>query len=82
MWWPASVGQAVADGFGAELLNALEKAFQAVRLTLYAHMRIEGDAAKELQTVLSRTLVALAADGVREPQELRRRALETMALNA
>ena len=68
------------DGYSPELISALEQAFVAVWTTLYAHVPVDGDAAKELRIALSRTLVALAADGVTEFQELRRRALETLAL--
>ena len=67
--------------YSPELLKALEDAFAAVWTTLYAHVPVEGDDAKELKITLSRTLVALAADGATEFQELRRRALETIALN-
>ena len=70
------------DGYSPELLHALEQAFDAVWTTLYAHVPVEGEGAKELKIALSRTLVALAADGVTEFQELRSRALETMALRA
>ena len=70
------------DGYSPELISALERACEAVWVTLYAHVPVDGDAAKELKIALSRTLVALAADGVTEFQELRRRALETLALTA
>ena len=72
----------LTDGYSPELLRALEQAFEAVWTTLYAHVPVEGENAKELKIALSRTLVALAADGVTEFQELRRRALEAMALRA
>ena len=67
------------DGYSPELLSVLEQAFEAVWVTLYAHVPIEGDEAKDLK-IVGRTLVALAAGGVTEFQELRRRALETMVL--
>ena len=70
------------DGYSPELLRALEQAFEAVWTTLYAHVPVEGDCAEQLKIELSRTLVALAAEGVTEFQELRRRALEAMALRA
>jgi hypothetical protein len=35
-----------------------------------------------LKIALSRTLIALAAEGITDPQELRRRALENMALTS
>jgi hypothetical protein len=48
--------------------------------TLYAHVPTVGDQAKELKITLGRTLVAPAAEGITDPQELRRKALENMAL--
>jgi hypothetical protein len=48
--------------------------------TLYAHVPTVGDQAKELKITLSQTLIALAAEGITDPQQLRRRALEKMAL--
>jgi len=38
------------------------------------------DQSQELNIVLSQTLVALAADGITDPQELRRKAPEKMGL--
>ncbi len=49
--------------------------------TLYAHMPIEGDDAKELKITLSRTLVRLVAEGITDPKGLRRKALESMVLS-
>jgi hypothetical protein len=69
-----------SGSFSPEVLSNLSQAFEAVWTTLYAHVPIEGEDATELKIALSRTLVAFAADGVTEFQELRRRALETMAL--
>jgi hypothetical protein len=45
-------------------------------------MPLAADHAKELKVALSQTLIALAADGITEPQELRRKALENMALTS
>jgi hypothetical protein len=70
------------NSYGPELLGALEQAFDAVWATLYARMPLAGDQAKELKVALSQTLIALAADGITEPQELRRKALENMALTS
>jgi hypothetical protein len=70
------------DGYSPELLDAIEQAFEAVWTTLYARVPVEGDVARELKIELRRTLVALAAEGVTEFQELRRLALEAMALRA
>jgi hypothetical protein len=63
-----------------EVVAALERAFQDVWAVLYAHLPLDGAASKEQAIALSQTLVALAADGITDPQELRRKALETMAL--
>ena len=47
--------------YSPELLKTLEEAFQSVWTTLYAHMPIGGDDAKELKITLSRTLVRLVS---------------------
>ena len=70
-----------SNSYSPELLAALERAFKFVWETLYAHVPVDGDAAKELQIKLSRTLVALASDGLTNSADLRRRALEMLALN-
>jgi hypothetical protein len=67
--------------YSPELLNTLEEAFAAVWTTLYAHMPIEGDDPKELKIALGRTLVRLAAEGITDPKDLCRKALESMALS-
>ena len=67
--------------YSPELLNAIEQAFKSVWETLYAHMPVSGDNAHELQVRLSRTLVSSASDGITDPADLRRQALEKMALN-
>ena len=67
--------------YSPELLKILEEAFQSVWTTLYAHMPIEGDDAKELKITLSRTLVRLVAEGITDPKGLRRKALESMVLS-
>jgi hypothetical protein len=67
--------------YGPELLRALEQAFDAVWATL-CHMPLACDQAKELKVALSQTLIALAADGITESQERRRKALENMALTS
>ena len=46
------------NSYSPELLISLEQAFKAVWQTLYAHMPVEGDNARELQITLSRTLVS------------------------
>ena len=70
-----------SNSYSPELLKSLEQAFKGVWQTLYAHMPVEGDNAHELQIKLSQTLVSLASDGITDPADLRRKALETMALN-
>jgi hypothetical protein len=73
----------LTDDYSPELLTALEQAYDNVWTTLYAHMpAATSDQSVELQIRLNRTLVALAAEGVTDPAELRRKALETMALDA
>jgi len=64
-----------------EVVAAIERVFQDVWAVLYAHVPLDGGAAvKEQSIALSQTLIALAADGITDPQELRRKALETMVL--
>jgi len=60
------------------LLAALEQAFDATWPVIRAH-EAGNDKGRmaELSMSLSRRLVELAADGVTDPQELRRLALET-----
>ena len=67
--------------YSPELLKTLEDAFQSVWTTLYAHMPIAGDDAKELKIALSRTLVRLVAEGITDRKSLRRKALESMVLS-
>jgi hypothetical protein len=67
--------------YSPELLNTLQEAFAAVWTTLYAHMPIEGDDSQELKITLGRTLVRLVAEGITDPKDLRRKALENMALS-
>jgi hypothetical protein len=67
--------------YSPELLNTLQEAFAAVWTTLYAHMPIEGDDSQELKITLGRTLVRLVGEGTTDPKDLRRRALENMALS-
>jgi hypothetical protein len=66
--------------YSPSLIEALERAYEAVWSTLSAQMSSDRDQSKELKIVLSQTLVALAANGITEPQELRRKSLETMTL--
>ena len=68
------------DSYSPSLIEAIERAHDAVWSTLYAHMSSDRDQSQEAKIMLSQTLVALAANGITDPQELRRKALETMAL--
>jgi hypothetical protein len=63
------------------VLAAIEGAFDATWPVIRAH-EAGNDKARiaELSMMLSHKLVELAADGVTDPQELRRRALETFPL--
>ena len=66
--------------YSPSVIEAIGRAHEAVWSTLYAHMSPDRDQSRELKTVLSQTLLALADPGITDAQELRRRALETMAL--
>jgi hypothetical protein len=63
------------------LLAALERAFDATWPVIRAH-EADNDKARmaELSRALSRRLVELAANGVTDPHELRRLALESFPL--
>ena len=58
---------------------AITEAFDAVWSTLYVQVAPENTQADELKIALSQTLIALASEGITDPQELRRKALENMA---
>jgi hypothetical protein len=66
--------------YSPSTVEAITQAFDAVWATLYAHTPSDTDQAAELKVALSQTLVALASDGITDPRELRRKAMETMAL--
>jgi hypothetical protein len=66
--------------FTPEVVEVLEQAFEDVWKVLHAHVDPESDDGQELGSTIGRTLVALAADGVTDRQELRSRALGTIAL--
>ena len=68
------------NGYSPETIAAIEHAFEAVWTTLYAHMPTDGDQSKEVRIALSQKLIELAAGGITDRQELRRKALEGMAL--
>jgi hypothetical protein len=69
------------DSYSPSLIDAIERAYNAVWTTLYAHMPSDGDQSKEMKIILSQTLLALVANGITDPQELRRKALENMAFS-
>ena len=75
-----SVTKQILDGSSPSILDAIDQAFEAVWRTLYAHMAPDSDQSRELKIALSQTLIGLAADGVTDPHELRRKALESMVL--
>ena len=58
----------------------LATAFNEVWAMLYAQVPPEGEEAMRISLSLSRTLTALAVEGITDPKELRRRALENMIL--
>lgn len=66
--------------FSPEVLEALQQAFEDVWAALHAHLQPESEYGKEMGITLSRTLVSLAAEGITDRQELRRRALENLTL--
>jgi hypothetical protein len=70
------------NSYSPALLASLEQAFDAVWTRLYAHVPAAGDQVKELQITLSQTLIALVAEGITDPQELQRKALESMVLTS
>jgi len=68
--------------YNSELSKTLTKAYDAVWATLYAHMPDENsDEASGVRIELSRTLAGLAASGVTDFQDLRRKALVAIALS-
>ena len=75
-----SVTTQIRDISRASIADAIDQAFEAVWRTLCAHMPPDSDQSQELKITLSQTLIALAADGVTDPRELRRKALESMVL--
>ena len=61
--------------------DAIEQAFHSVWETLFAHVSSDTKQAEELKIQLSRTLVSLGSDGITDRKELRRKALENMAVS-
>lgn len=66
--------------FSPEVTEDLATAFNEVWAMLYAQVPPEGEEAMRLSLSLSRTLIALAVEGITDPKELRRKALEHMIL--
>jgi hypothetical protein len=65
-----------------KLLIELAQAFESIWLVMRAHEPLlDEDRAKELCIEISRKLVELAADGVTDPAQLRRLALESLPLS-
>lgn len=69
----------IRDSYSPELLAAIDKAYEAVWTTVCTQVLPDVVRSTELKITLSRTLVALASEGVTDPQELGRLALESMA---
>ena len=65
--------------YSPEALEGLQEAFEDVWVTLYSPMPQDG-AGEILRARLGQTLVTLAGEGITDPQELKLRALERMAL--
>jgi hypothetical protein len=63
------------------VLEAIDSAFAGVWSVLYSHLPPDGERHKEVGVALSRTLVALAAEGITDSEDLRRKALVMMALD-
>ena len=76
-----SITTQLPDSYSPSVLEAIEHAFSFVWETLYAHVSSDNRQAQELKIQLSQTLVSLVSDGVTDPQELRRKALESMAFS-
>ena len=67
-----------SKAYSPKALAAIQQAYDAVWAALDAKQRPR-EAVKDLRITLSQTLVALAANGVTEPNELQRQALEAPA---
>jgi hypothetical protein len=66
--------------FTPEVVMNLEQAFEDVWTVLCAHVQPGSTEEPELGSTISRTLVALAAKGITDRQELRSKALGAIAL--
>jgi hypothetical protein len=77
---PMPPNSELPGNFTPEVVEALERAFEDVWTVLQAHLDPGSEDGTELGSTISRTLVALAATGITDRQELRRQALGTMPL--
>jgi hypothetical protein len=65
-----------------KLVTALAQAFESTWLVMQAHEPLlDADRVTELSIEISRKLVELAADGVTDPAQLRRLALQSLSLS-
>jgi hypothetical protein len=65
-----------------KLVTALAQAFESTWLVMQAHEPLlDADRVTELSIEISRKLVELAADGVTDPAQLRRLALQSLPLS-
>jgi hypothetical protein len=65
-----------------KLVTALAQAFESTWLVMQAHEPLlDADRVTELSIETSRKLVELAADGVTDPAQLRRLALQSLPLS-
>jgi hypothetical protein len=65
-----------------KLVTALAQAFESTCLVMQAHEPLlDADRVTELSIEISRKLVELAADGVTDPAQLRRLALQSLPLS-
>ena len=76
-----SITTQLPDSSRPSVLDAIEQAFSSVWETLYARVSSDNGQAEELKIQLSQTLVSLVSDGITDPRELRRKALESMAFS-
>jgi hypothetical protein len=65
-----------------KLVTELAQTFESIWLVMRAHEPlVDADRVKELSSEISRKLVELAADGVTDPAQLRKRTLESLPLS-
>jgi hypothetical protein len=70
----------LAHKFSPQIIEVLERAFEDVWIVLAAHQEPGTECEPELGMSVGRTLVALAANGITDRQELRRQALQAIPL--